>query len=199
MRESCPIPGYLGACVEVAMVRKECSSFAHDDMWSREQTDPGFFWGESAKRHPRDPRKLAEAKRHLRLALDRATLQKAESDAAGSSARLRALANARSEAMSLSASEDWDAYLALGEIPWDLDFTQPTQFDNPCEARRKKARFERSSKRFMQKMRSPSEGRVRETRHGLGQTATNRFPGSRAAPPRSENRVFTAQIQDADG
>jgi hypothetical protein len=82
--------------------------------------------------------------------MDRADLRKAERDAAGSPTRMRALANARAEALIVSVSEAWDAYRALGEVPWDLDFTQSTQFDNPCEARWKKAKFEQSSRRFVQ-------------------------------------------------
>jgi hypothetical protein len=150
MRESCPIRGYLDACVEVVKVRMECPEFNHDDRWAQGPRKPVFFWGESAKRLPRDPGKLSAAKRHLRMALDKTSLKKAERDAASSPARSRRLANSRADAVVFSVSEIWDAYRALGETPWDLDFTPPTEFDDPCEARRKKARFERSSRVFMQ-------------------------------------------------
>jgi hypothetical protein len=156
MRESCPIRGYFGACVEITKVRMECPH--NDDMWSRKLPDAGFYWGESAKRPRRDPRILRGAKRHLHRAMDKADLRKAERDAAGSPTRMRALANARAEALIVSVSEAWDAYRALGEVPWNLDFTQPTQFDNPCEARWKKARFEQSSKRFMQWLTDMTKG-----------------------------------------
>ena len=160
MRASCSIPGYLGACVEITRVRTECPPKWNEDMWSREQRESGprLFWGEAAKPHEREPGKLREAKRHLRKALDKAALKKAELDAAGSPARLRSLANARGEAMRLLASVEWDAYLALGEIPWGLDFTQPSPSDEPCEARRKKATIERSSKAFMRYLTDLTKG-----------------------------------------
>jgi hypothetical protein len=148
MKQSCPISDYFGACVEFSLVRTEC--LRSDDLYARTLHEPRLYWGEVAQRHPRSPARLHEAKKHLRRALDPHTLSMAEQDAAGSPARMRMLANARAEALSLLATEDLDAYLGLGDVPVDLDFNQPTEYDNPCEQRRKKALYERSSRRFMQ-------------------------------------------------
>jgi hypothetical protein len=152
MQQSCPIAGYLGACVEFRLERRLCQddrdAFGNTPYPSRVNRFQEF-WSESVRRQKRDPRLVREAKEHLSLVADAASAFLAEQDANDSPERKRAWANAYAEATSLLVAEDLDAFLALGSVPEDLDFDPPSQFDSRCESERKRAVFEDSQRRFV--------------------------------------------------
>jgi hypothetical protein len=168
MRASCPVRGYFESCVEVVRIRTECPrpqsvGGMEVDPWtgvrlSRPLARERFYWGEVARRHARDPRKVRQAEQHLDLALGPSTLRKAERDARGDVDRERSLANARGEALRLAATDEWDAYLALGAPPYDLELALPTQHDDACETRRKQRVYESSTRRFARWMELKTRG-----------------------------------------
>ena len=154
MQQSCPILGYHGACVAIARTPWVCPKMPEGlapSRWRGPPKDLGMR--EVPVRHSRKPALVRSAMQHLQAVSHLSaggSVRVLGRDPDERQARRADLSDALAEATILQATEDFEKFLALGGTPKNLDFEQATQWDSPRVARRKKERFEKSSKLYVE-------------------------------------------------
>jgi hypothetical protein len=147
--KSCPVAGVRGACIEITQVPYKCSDEGVPNAVKAKQ--PTDLKREVIIRHQRDVALVEKAETHIKEAnrlLGKRRLELLGRNPTERQARQNSLADASADSMLLAIQATRDEFLWLTPLPTTLDFEQPTPFDSPAVAARKKWRFEDSARRF---------------------------------------------------